>query len=65
MNLDHFSLSTEEQNAAIVAQSLNVGHSGPRIERCEFEQLLQRAMEILNASDLKAQLKTAASTSAV
>lgn len=22
---------------------------GPRIERCEFENLLQRAMEILNA----------------
>jgi len=49
----------------VVAQSLNVGHNGPRIERCEFEQLLQRAMEILNARDLKAQLKTAASTSAV
>ena len=25
----------------------------PRIERCEFEALLQRAMEILNARDLK------------
>jgi hypothetical protein len=65
VNLDHFSLSTEEQNAAIVAQSLNINHTGPRIERCEFEQLLQRAMEILNARDLQAQLKTAASTSAV
>jgi hypothetical protein len=34
-------------------------HAGPRIERCEFEELLQRAMEILNARDLKAQLKVA------
>jgi hypothetical protein len=25
----------------------------PRIERCEFEALLQPAMEILNARDLK------------
>jgi hypothetical protein len=33
---------------------------GPRIERCEFEQLLQRAMEILNGRDLKAQLKKTA-----
>ena len=38
---------------------------GPRIERCEFEQLLQRAMEILNARHLTARLKTTASTSAV
>lgn len=65
VNLDHCSLSTEEQNSVVVAQSLNVSHAGPRIERCEFEQLLQRAMEILNARDLQAQLKTAASTSAV
>jgi hypothetical protein len=65
VNLDHCSVSTEEQNSVVVAQTLNVGHNGPRIERCEFEQLLQRAMEILNARDLKAQLKTAASTSAV
>jgi hypothetical protein len=65
VNLDHCSLATEEQNSVVVAQSLNVNHTGPRIERCEFEQLLQRAMEILNSRDLKAQLRTAASTSAV
>lgn len=65
VNLDHCSLSTEEQNSVVVAQSLNASHTGPRIERCEFEQLLQRAMEILNARDLKAQLRTVASTSAV
>jgi hypothetical protein len=40
-------------------QSQNLVHAGPRIERCEFEELLQRAMEILNARDLKAQLKVA------
>jgi len=32
---------------------------GTKIERCEFEELLQRAMEILNTRDLKAQLKMA------
>jgi hypothetical protein len=41
-------------------QSQNPVPAGPRIEPCEFEELLQRAMEILNARDLKAQLKTAA-----
>ncbi len=60
MNLEYCSLSTEEQNAVVVGKSLNVRDAGPRIERCEFEQLLQRAMEILNARDLKAQLKTTA-----
>ncbi len=38
----------------------NAAQPGPRIERCEFEQLLQRAMEILNGRDLKAQLKKTA-----
>jgi hypothetical protein len=46
-------------------QNLSVSQVGPRIERCEFEQLLQRAMEILNARDLKARLETISSTSAV
>jgi hypothetical protein len=55
----------DEQNSVVVTQSLNVSHIGPRIERCEFEQLLQRAMEILNARDLKTQLRATASTSAV
>jgi len=30
---------------------------GPRIEPCQFEHLLQRAMEILNKRHLEAQLK--------
>lgn len=30
----------------------------PRIEPCEFEVLLQRAMEILNARDLKIELES-------
>ena len=58
VNLDHCSLPTEEQNLVVGTQSSNVSDIGPRIERCEFEQLLQRAMEILNARDLRAQLKT-------
>jgi hypothetical protein len=58
VNLDHCNLPTEEQNSVAVVQNLNGGQVGPRIERCEFEQLLQRAMEILNARDLKARLET-------
>jgi hypothetical protein len=58
VNLDHGSLATENQNSVVTTQSLDVNLAGPRIERCEFEQLLQRAMEILNVRDLKAQLKT-------
>jgi hypothetical protein len=58
VNLDYCNLHPTENNSVAVTQSLNVSHSGPRIERCEFEQLLQRAMEILNARDLEAQLKT-------
>jgi hypothetical protein len=65
VNLDHCSLPTEEQNSVAVVQNLSVSQVGPRIERCEFEQLLQRAMEILNARDLKARLETISSTSAV
>jgi hypothetical protein len=65
VNPDHCSLATEEQNSVVVAWNLNVSQVGPRIERCEFEQLLQRAMEILNARDLKARLDTISSTSAV
>jgi hypothetical protein len=60
VNLEHCSLYADEQNSVVVTHSLNIGESGPRIERCEFEQLLQRAMEILNARHLKAQLKTTA-----
>ena len=65
MNLDHCSLTTEEQNSVVLVENLNVSQVGPRIERCKFEQLLQRAMEILNARDLKARLEAISSTSAV
>jgi len=64
VKLDHCSLPTEE-HSVVVVRNLNVSQAGPRIERCEFEQLLQRAMEILNARDLKARLETISSTSAV
>jgi hypothetical protein len=60
VNLNPSNLQTDEQNSAVVTQSQNAAHLGPRIERCEFEQLLQRAMEILNARDIKAQLKMTA-----
>ena len=53
MNLDHGNIQTAEQDLVVAAQDNNLG---PRIERCEFEHLLQRAMEILNARDLKTQL---------
>jgi hypothetical protein len=65
VNLDHRSLTTEEQNSVVVVQNLDVSQVVPRIERCEFEKLLQRAMEILDARDLKARLETISPTSAV
>jgi hypothetical protein len=58
VNLDHGRPHTNEQNSVVTTQNIEVNLAGPRIERCEFEQLLQRAMEILNVRDLKAQLKT-------
>jgi hypothetical protein len=59
VSLEIRSTQPVEQNAAVVSQVQRSLAAGPRIESCEFEQLLQRAMEILNARDLKAQLKTA------
>jgi hypothetical protein len=60
VNLVHCNRQIDEHSSALVSQSPNVIPAGPRIERCEFEQLLQRAMEILNARDLQAQLKKTA-----
>lgn len=57
MNLVHSNLQIEEQSSTAASQLQIAVPLGPRIERCEFEQLLQRAMEILNARDLQAQLK--------
>jgi len=63
VNLDPSNVQAGEESSAVLAQSQPATHAGPRIERCEFEQLLQRAMEILNARDLKAQLTTNPSAS--
>jgi hypothetical protein len=55
-------LSTYQANEQIVVgspQNSTLIPPGTRIERCEFDELLQSAMEILNARDLKAQLKMA------
>jgi hypothetical protein len=60
VNLVHSNLQIEEQNSTAASQVPVALPLGPRIERCEFEQLLQRAMEILNGRDLKAQLKKTA-----
>jgi hypothetical protein len=57
VNPDHCSLPAEKQNSVVTTKSLDVNLTGPRIERCEFEKLLQRAMEILKVRDLKGQLK--------
>jgi hypothetical protein len=60
VNLEYCNLRIDEQIPVVAVQRPNLVHAGRRIERREFEELLQRAMEILNARDLKAQLKTAA-----
>ena len=60
MILESAVTTTNEQNTVAAAVNSNGLAVGPRIERCEFEELLQRAMEILNARDLKTQLKSAA-----
>jgi hypothetical protein len=60
VNSDHCNLQIDEQIPVVAVQSQNFVHAGSRIERYEFEELLQRAMEILNTGDLKGQLKTTA-----
>jgi len=42
-------LETDEQARVVVAQGPNVTYLGPRIEQCDFEDLLERAMKILSA----------------
>jgi hypothetical protein len=59
MNLEHCNLKIEERIPVVAEPNQDFAHAGPRIERREFEKLLQRAMEILNARDFKAQLKPA------
>jgi hypothetical protein len=60
VNLVDCNLPKVEQNAAAASQMQNAAQPGPKIERCEFEQLLRSAMEILNARDIKARLKATA-----
>jgi hypothetical protein len=57
VNLVHSNLQIEEKSSTAASQLQIAVPLGPRIERCEFELLLQRAMEILNGRDLKAQLE--------
>lgn len=45
-----------QTSVVIFSPSRTFSPSGPRISRYEFEQLLQRAMEIQNARDLAAQI---------
>lgn len=54
MNVDIRVKKPSKNNTAVVVQP--VSPSGSPIGRYEFEQLLQRAMEILNARDLAAQI---------
>jgi len=56
MNLDVKSSTTATPAAILLEAAPDSVRLVPRIERCEFETLLQRAMEILNARHLAAQL---------
>jgi len=56
MNLDFESSTKTEPAAVLMAPAADTARLVPRIERCEFETLLQRAMEILNARHIEAQL---------
>jgi hypothetical protein len=58
VNLEHCDLRIEEPVSGVPTQNQDFAPSGPRIERCEFEQLLQRAMEILSARTKSASYPT-------
>jgi hypothetical protein len=49
VNIDLCNLQIDEQIPVVAAQNQSLAYAGPRIERCEFETLLERAMEILSA----------------
>jgi hypothetical protein len=49
VNLDHSNFQAGEEGSTVHVQTQTATHAGARIERCEFESLLERAMEILNA----------------
>ncbi|MGB8458133.1 MAG: hypothetical protein WCE50_10460 [Candidatus Acidiferrum sp.] len=49
MNLDLSNFQTDEQTSVAATHSQGVNYPGLKIERCEFESLLERAMEILSS----------------
>lgn len=49
MNQVQANFQTVQQNSVIATQSQSIACPAPRIEHCEFERLLERAMEILSA----------------
>jgi len=49
VNQAQSNFKTDEQIAVVAVQREPVSQSGPRIEQCDFEELLERAMEILSA----------------
>jgi hypothetical protein len=49
MNLDHRNVQTIEENPVVISQPRSVAYPGAKIERYEFENLLERAMEIMSA----------------
>lgn len=62
MKLEALSSPDGMLNAASTSQNSAPERFGPRIEPCQFEQLLQRAMEVLNQRHLEAQLNVASDT---
>jgi len=56
MNLDVKSSTASVPVTMLLEPAPDSERLVPRIERCEFETLLQRAMEILNSRHLAAQL---------
>jgi hypothetical protein len=55
MNFESFGDAVQPK-CVLPTQLFDPALRGRKIERCEFEQLLQRAMEIVNAQDLAASL---------
>jgi hypothetical protein len=49
MNLHRANFQTDEPNSVAGGQRQVSALPGPRIERCEFETLLERALQILSA----------------
>jgi hypothetical protein len=49
MNQAQSNSKTDEQIALVLVQREPASQSGPRIEQCDFEELLERAMEIFSA----------------